>query len=213
MCASVVFFTRDPRTDASIRQETPDCRRLTGPDECRNWALLRQRQQQQQPRLRPSGFLFFVTCLVPYTFVVYRPTSLRCISRVRSFVCFPLFASSLLLLRCLILFFFLFFWIPLDFFFDFGERGGCLVDMFSFRRKGSKKPDHSGPPYIRTSPSLPELSAQGVPWPEDLIDASEIPKVVVPPVPQHGAFLSFFRLRVCGCGWACGWVLGPWRRV
>ena len=59
--------------------------------------------------------------------------------------------------------------------------------MFSFRRKGSKKQDQGGPPYIRTSPSLPELSTQGVPWPEDLIDASEIPKIAVPPVPQHGA--------------------------
>ncbi|KIP06208.1 hypothetical protein PHLGIDRAFT_24698 [Phlebiopsis gigantea 11061_1 CR5-6] len=58
--------------------------------------------------------------------------------------------------------------------------------MFSFRRKGSKKQAQGGPPYIRTSPSLPELSTQGVPWPEDLIDASEIPKIAVPPVPQHG---------------------------
>lgn len=60
--------------------------------------------------------------------------------------------------------------------------------MFSFRRK--KSVHRGGPPYIRTSPSLPELSAQGVPWPEDLIDAAEIPKVVVPPVPQHGASLG-----------------------
>ncbi|KAI0771391.1 Septin-domain-containing protein [Irpex lacteus] len=49
----------------------------------------------------------------------------------------------------------------------------------SFRRKGSKKQDRGGPPFIRQSPSLPELSAQGIPWPEELVDTSGLP----PPVP------------------------------
>ncbi|KAI0087872.1 Septin-domain-containing protein [Irpex rosettiformis] len=51
----------------------------------------------------------------------------------------------------------------------------------SFRRKGSKKQqDRGGPPFIRQSPSLPELSAQGIPWPENLVDVSDLP----PPVPE-----------------------------
>ena len=59
--------------------------------------------------------------------------------------------------------------------------------MFSFRRRSQKKQDRGGPPYIRASPSLPELSSQGIPWPEDLIDAAEIPKAAAPPLPAQGA--------------------------
>ena len=43
--------------------------------------------------------------------------------------------------------------------------------MFSFRRKPKKAPDSPG---IRTSPSLPELNPQGIPWPEDLVDINAI---------------------------------------
>ncbi|EMD39843.1 hypothetical protein CERSUDRAFT_112110 [Gelatoporia subvermispora B] len=44
--------------------------------------------------------------------------------------------------------------------------------MFSFRRKSRKSTDQSGPPFIRSSPSLPELSAQGISWPEGLVDGA-----------------------------------------
>ncbi|KAL4251229.1 TRAFAC class TrmE-Era-EngA-EngB-Septin-like GTPase superfamily protein [Abortiporus biennis] len=43
--------------------------------------------------------------------------------------------------------------------------------MFSFRRKPKKQPES---PAIRTSPSLPELSAQGIPWPENLVDVNAL---------------------------------------
>ncbi|KAF9565740.1 septin family protein [Agrocybe pediades] len=43
--------------------------------------------------------------------------------------------------------------------------------MFSFRRKPKKEPDS---PRIRTSPSLPELNSQGIPWPEELVDIQAI---------------------------------------
>ncbi|KAI0699289.1 Septin-domain-containing protein [Cerioporus squamosus] len=54
--------------------------------------------------------------------------------------------------------------------------------MFSFRRKPKKADeDHNGPPFIRTSPSLPELSAQGIPWPSNLVDLSQLPQEAPPP--------------------------------
>ncbi|KAJ7095830.1 septin family protein [Mycena belliarum] len=43
--------------------------------------------------------------------------------------------------------------------------------MFSFRRKPSKVEET---PRIRTSPSLPTLSSQGIPWPENLVDVESI---------------------------------------
>ncbi|KAJ6613291.1 septin family protein [Mycena sp. CBHHK59/15] len=43
--------------------------------------------------------------------------------------------------------------------------------MFSFRRKPSKTEET---PRIRTSPSLPTLNSQGIPWPENLVDVDEI---------------------------------------
>lgn len=68
------------------------------------------------------------------------------------------------------------------------RRSTRAIDMFSFRRKNQKKlKDHSGPPYIRSSPSLPELSASGIPWPEDLIDAAELPKSPATFHPLQGA--------------------------
>ena len=42
----------------------------------------------------------------------------------------------------------------------------------AFYRGNKKTQDRGGPPFIRQSPSLPELSAQGIPWPEDLVDMS-----------------------------------------
>ncbi|EAU85761.2 hypothetical protein CC1G_04978 [Coprinopsis cinerea okayama7 len=50
--------------------------------------------------------------------------------------------------------------------------------MFSFRRKPKKDPQ---PTVIRTSPSLPELNSQGIPWPEDLVDISAIRESSPPP--------------------------------
>ncbi|KAJ6559153.1 septin family protein [Mycena vulgaris] len=44
--------------------------------------------------------------------------------------------------------------------------------MFSFRRKSSAKAEEA--PRIRTSPSLPTLSSQGIPWPENLVDVQAI---------------------------------------
>ncbi|KDR82809.1 hypothetical protein GALMADRAFT_57922 [Galerina marginata CBS 339.88] len=62
--------------------------------------------------------------------------------------------------------------------------------MFSFRRKPKKEPDS---PRIRTSPSLPELNSQGIPWPEELVDIAAIrqepPPDAVPP--QGAAKVSF----------------------
>ncbi|KAH9947585.1 Septin-domain-containing protein [Amylocystis lapponica] len=63
--------------------------------------------------------------------------------------------------------------------------------MFSFRRK-PKAPDHSGPPFIRTSPSLPELSTTGIPWPENLVDLSALPETEVLSSPHQGATRTSF---------------------
>ena len=59
--------------------------------------------------------------------------------------------------------------------------------MFSFRRRHQKNDSTAsgGPPVIRTSPSLPELSAQGIPWPEDLVDLSALPSVTTPTSTTH----------------------------
>ena len=46
----------------------------------------------------------------------------------------------------------------------------CIIIMFSFRRK----PKQQEVPRIRTSPSLPELNSQGIPWPENLVDIAAI---------------------------------------
>ncbi|OCH91215.1 hypothetical protein OBBRIDRAFT_792494 [Obba rivulosa] len=59
--------------------------------------------------------------------------------------------------------------------------------MFSFRRKPRKSADQSGPPFIRTSPSLPELSAQGIAWPETLVDTSFAAQSSDDPLPPQGA--------------------------
>lgn len=59
--------------------------------------------------------------------------------------------------------------------------------MFSFRRKANKKKAQEDLPWIRTSPSLPELHSQGIPWPSNFIDpsvlppAGQIPDVPLPP--------------------------------
>ncbi|TFK27707.1 hypothetical protein FA15DRAFT_635350 [Coprinopsis marcescibilis] len=50
--------------------------------------------------------------------------------------------------------------------------------MFSFRRKPKQQPP---PTSIRTSPSLPELNSQGIPWPENLIDIDAIRESPPPP--------------------------------
>lgn len=65
--------------------------------------------------------------------------------------------------------------------------------MFSFRRKSSKHlEDPSGPPFIHSSPSLPELSSQGIPWPSNLVDLSQLPQDASPPSPPRGAAKTSF---------------------
>ena len=65
--------------------------------------------------------------------------------------------------------------------------------MFTFRRKSSKNLEHpSGPPFIHTSPSLPELSSQGIPWPSNLVDLSQLPQEGSPPSPPRGAAKTSF---------------------
>lgn len=66
--------------------------------------------------------------------------------------------------------------------------------MFSFRRKPQKKAaENGGPPFIRTSPSLPELSAQGIPWPSNLVDISQLPTdEQQAPLPPRGAAKTSF---------------------
>ncbi|KAJ7505282.1 septin family protein [Mycena galericulata] len=56
--------------------------------------------------------------------------------------------------------------------------------MFSFRRKPSKQEET---PRIRTSPSLPTLSSQGIPWPENLVDVDAIRQISPPEIPSQGA--------------------------
>lgn len=64
--------------------------------------------------------------------------------------------------------------------------------MFSFRRKPKKEPASPG---IRTSPSLPELNSQGIPWPEELVDMDAIrpdpSSEAVGPHHQGAAKISF----------------------
>ncbi|KAH7922949.1 hypothetical protein BV22DRAFT_1069573 [Leucogyrophana mollusca] len=53
--------------------------------------------------------------------------------------------------------------------------------MFSFRRR-PKTADTNGP-KLKTSPSLPELHSQGIPWPENLVDVDAIREI---PPPESG---------------------------
>jgi hypothetical protein len=62
--------------------------------------------------------------------------------------------------------------------------------MFSFRRKPKKDQDE---PRIRTSPSLPELPSQGIPWPEDLVDVDAIRQSPPSDVPLQGAAKASFQ--------------------
>lgn len=55
--------------------------------------------------------------------------------------------------------------------------------MFSFRRKPSKKGDDDNA-QIHTSPSLPNLSPEGMIWPEDLVDLASI-RQELPEEPIH----------------------------
>ncbi|KAA1469856.1 hypothetical protein DENSPDRAFT_835530 [Dentipellis sp. KUC8613] len=64
--------------------------------------------------------------------------------------------------------------------------------MFRSFRKKPKKGDAQEGKTIRTSPSLPELSAQGIPWPEDLVDMSSIRQTPPPGRPVQGATRTSF---------------------
>ncbi|KAH9841618.1 Septin-domain-containing protein [Rhodofomes roseus] len=71
--------------------------------------------------------------------------------------------------------------------------------MFSFRRKSRKsEADHDGPPFVRHSPSLPELTAQGIPWPEHLVDLSAVPDAAQQQTPPKGAAKTVFDTEVQG---------------
>lgn len=63
--------------------------------------------------------------------------------------------------------------------------------MFTFRRKPKQEPES---PRIRTSPSLPELNSQGIPWPEDLVDINAIrQEPLAEAVPTQGAAKTSFQ--------------------
>lgn len=62
--------------------------------------------------------------------------------------------------------------------------------MFSFRRKPKKSQDDT---RIRTSPSLPELHSQGIPWPENLVDVDAIRQSPTSDVPLQGATKASFQ--------------------
>jgi hypothetical protein len=67
-------------------------------------------------------------------------------------------------------------------------------NMFTFRRKPKKEPES---PRIRTSPSLPELNSQGIPWPEDLVDINAIRQEPLPEaVPPQGAAKTSFQATI-----------------
>ncbi|KAH7906014.1 Septin-domain-containing protein [Hygrophoropsis aurantiaca] len=57
--------------------------------------------------------------------------------------------------------------------------------MFSFRRR-PKTADGTGQ-KLKTSPSLPELHSQGIPWPENLVDVDAIRQSHSPPQQPSGA--------------------------
>lgn len=63
--------------------------------------------------------------------------------------------------------------------------------MFSFRKK-PKEQDSTGPHLIRASPSLPQLTAQGIPWPESLVDISTLEDLPTPQHPIQGAAKTSF---------------------
>ncbi|KAG1885170.1 hypothetical protein F4604DRAFT_1730068 [Suillus subluteus] len=63
--------------------------------------------------------------------------------------------------------------------------------MFSFRRKPRTSDSTESP--LKTSPSLPELHSQGIPWPENLVDVTVIRESSRPEperYPQQGAVKS-----------------------
>ncbi|KAG6890627.1 hypothetical protein C0995_006603 [Termitomyces sp. Mi166 len=62
--------------------------------------------------------------------------------------------------------------------------------MFSFRRKPKKEPET---PRVLTSPSLPELNSQDIPWPENLVDVAAIQQIPATDQPQQGATKSSFQ--------------------
>jgi hypothetical protein len=55
-----------------------------------------------------------------------------------------------------------------------------MVLGLSFGKKSRKAKD--GGPVIRSSPSLPTLHSQGIPWPENLVDATAVRAVRQEPV-------------------------------
>lgn len=62
-----------------------------------------------------------------------------------------------------------------------------LIIMFSFKKKPKADDTQEAPHVIRTSPSLPALAAQGIPWPEDLVDISSLNAIQPPQHRKQGA--------------------------
>ncbi|KZT23446.1 septin family protein [Neolentinus lepideus HHB14362 ss-1] len=61
--------------------------------------------------------------------------------------------------------------------------------VLGFRRRStSKREDHTV--TVRTSPSLPELKSQGIPWPENLVDVDTIRQSTLPERSHQGAVKS-----------------------
>ena len=62
--------------------------------------------------------------------------------------------------------------------------------MFSFRKRPRANSASSDAAPLKTSPSLPELNPQGIPWPENLVDVSVLRETPPVPEPHQGAVRS-----------------------
>ncbi|EJF64766.1 hypothetical protein DICSQDRAFT_166922, partial [Dichomitus squalens LYAD-421 SS1] len=63
--------------------------------------------------------------------------------------------------------------------------------MFTFRPQPNESEDNGGRPFIRTSPSLSELSVQAIPWPSNLVDLSQLPQDTLASPPRGAAKTLF----------------------
>lgn len=66
--------------------------------------------------------------------------------------------------------------------------------MFSFRRRSPKKGQENEAPHLKSSPSLPRLPSQEIPWPENLVDVAAIRQDPEPDdAPHQGAAKTSFQ--------------------
>ncbi|TBU58964.1 hypothetical protein BD310DRAFT_977011 [Dichomitus squalens] len=61
----------------------------------------------------------------------------------------------------------------------------------SFKHPPNESEDNGGRPFIRTSPSLSELSVQAIPWPSNLVDLSQLPQDTLASPPRGAAKTLF----------------------